>query len=311
MASGRSSRLRGRLAVSAVATLLALAGAEVALRIALPLPRLSAVFDTVDDPELLYEPVPGASVRFPRSGLRADEGPGALVTIDARGQRSTPAGDPGCAELWLAGDSYAFGWGVSDSETYGALLQERLRGSIGCRPAVRNLAVGGYHMDQIAARVRKRLEGGAGPPSLLLVHTAGNDGIGDINWASPVGIPRWATSRLHLLNVINLVAVSRQYAQLEFEPGRDERLATRLRGLATWAEGHDVPLWMIWQPHLPPAPRQAIQGRERGETDLGPCNGSLAMHLSEEDDHYSVAGHRCIVDLLEPGISAALRAGGS
>ena len=299
------SRLRGRLGLALGATLLALAAGEVALRIALPLPRLSAVFAPVDDPDLLYEPVPGARVRFERSGLQRGGEP-ALVTIGDDGTRAMPPGEAGCATLWLAGDSYVFGWGVSDDQTWAWGLQERLSEPLGCRPTILNLGVGGYHMAQIEARLRRRLERTTAP-SLVLVHAAANDGIPDINWASPVGIPRWATERLHLLNVINLIAVTRQYAALEGQPGAEDRLGERLASLTTMLAERSLPLWMVWQPDVPPAARLRAHPR-RGETDLQPCNPGTAMHLNEDDDHYNAAGHGCIVDLLAPELAAVLGA---
>lgn len=290
-ASRSSPRQRVLLILGATAAALLLA--ELVLRLAVPMPALATlaqVYEPVEAADLLFTTSRGASHRF----RRVDGTGEATVTIDDSGARALPAGAPGCPTIWLTGDSYAFGWGVDDAETYAARLQELARSSLGCRPTVTNLSVGGYHLGQVAAGL-ERAWATRPAPSVLLVHVAANDGMPDINWAAPTGLPRWATRRVHLLRVVNLIAVSRQHARAERDPGNEARLIERLQTLAEEAQRRDVPLWWLWQPGVPPGPRLAAQG-QAGEVDLETCNPGQAMHLTENDDHYNVAGHRCVAE---------------
>ncbi len=127
-------RLAGNVLALAFATALSLAAGEAALRpvVALPLPRV--------DPEVRYLPHP---VR--RFSLRPNQSAfsyGAPVTVDARGFRRNGAvpGPSEDAETVLAlGDSFTFGLGVRDEETWPAQLERRLRGR---RPPVRVVNAG-------------------------------------------------------------------------------------------------------------------------------------------------------------------------
>ncbi len=288
----RGSRGRALLAVGATAA--AILCAEGILRLAVPLPALAtlaAVYEPVDDPALLFRTVPGASHTFER-----DSG-SATVTIDPEGARAMPAGDADCPTLWVAGDSYAFGWGVDDLETWAALLQESAHTQMGCRPEVVNLAVGGYHLGQITAALRGALTRRPAPKAIA-VHVAANDGMPDINWAAPTPLPRSWVRRSHLLRVINLIVVSRAHGDVEEDPEQEGRLQARLEALGDLAREREVPLWFVWQPGVGPEPRLAVQGFTAGEVDLGPCNQAPSMHLSVDDDHYSAAGHRCVAELV-------------
>ena len=307
MGEDSRSSLRARLLLALGATAAALLLAEAVLHFAVPMPALATlaqVFEPVDDPELLFVASRGASHRF----ARKDGAEEATVTINADGARALPDGQEGCRTIWLAGDSYAFGWGVDDSETYAGRLQAAATAKLGCRPAVINLAVGGYHMGQIVAGLEQAYATRPAP-AILLVHVAANDGLADINWADPTGLPRWATRRSHLLRVVNLVAVSRQYSRAEGDPGNDARLQTRLLDLAVLAEQRRTPLWWIWQPGVSPEPRLAVQGRGAGEVDLAPCNDGHSMHLGPDDDHYNVRGHRCVAELVGATLLPALESG--
>jgi hypothetical protein len=105
---------------------------------------LASLDPAVYDPELGYAPRPGARGENNRWGVR--------VTIDAAGLRvghHAAAGKEPC--ILAVGDSYTFGDGVNDDETWPYYLEELLR-----RPVI-NGGVFGYGLDQIVLRAEKLL----------------------------------------------------------------------------------------------------------------------------------------------------------
>jgi hypothetical protein len=47
------------------------------------------------------------------------------LSLDAAGYRNPPSRSPQTAGIWVAGDSFAFGWGVEQNETFAARLAEQ------------------------------------------------------------------------------------------------------------------------------------------------------------------------------------------
>jgi lysophospholipase L1-like esterase len=115
------------------------------------------------NPRLVYELKPGLDVVFA----------GARTTTDGTGSRTIagkPA-DPSARRIVGIGDSYMFGQGVADGETYLSVLQRRLA------PAgpwsVVNLAVPGYNTAmEVASLEEKAL---ATPPRIVVIEVVGND----------------------------------------------------------------------------------------------------------------------------------------
>lgn len=115
------------------------------------------------NPRLVYDLRPGLDVVFA----------GARVTTDGSGRR-TIAGGPGDAaarRLVGIGDSYMFGQGVADEQTYLSVLQRRLARA-GTWNVV-NLAVPGYNT---AMEVESLQEKGLAPePRVVVIEVVGND----------------------------------------------------------------------------------------------------------------------------------------
>jgi len=88
-----------------------------------------------------------------------------VVHIDSRGARGTrevPYERTDARRIVVIGDSFAFGWGVSDEETYAHRLAEALPGV-----EVVNLGGGGYGTDQMLLMLRE--EGLRYSPDLVVV----------------------------------------------------------------------------------------------------------------------------------------------
>jgi hypothetical protein len=123
--------------------------------------------------------LPGAEpvMHEPDTGLGWHNRPGAYVypgyspgardvrvTYLADGSRDTGfRGDPAAPEVWLAGDSFMQGWGLSDEETLAWRLQAR-------HPELRfvNLGTGGYGTWQTLLRLERTLA--ERPPPRLVVY---------------------------------------------------------------------------------------------------------------------------------------------
>jgi hypothetical protein len=139
----------GNIAATALATVLALAVGEAVLRpfVTLPLPRTL--------PEVRYDPHP-----IRRFTLRANQRAftyGAPVEIDARGFRAGTSQPPGVAPRLLAlGDSFTFGMGVHDGETWPAQVERDLRGRTGAPITVVNAGTISYGVFQEADLLRER-----------------------------------------------------------------------------------------------------------------------------------------------------------
>lgn len=158
--------LGGRLFLAAFATGLALAGAELALRLLVPAEIGTPTTDGdgfsffAYDPELGWDLVPGTADR-----TRSDEFD---VEVKINGQRMrsdreiSPVALPGVRRLALIGDSFSFGQGVEVHEGFGERLAEAL-------PNVEllNLAVTGYGTDQQLMKLEA--QGWAFAPDLVLL----------------------------------------------------------------------------------------------------------------------------------------------
>ena len=145
-------------AASALAVLLGALAAEAILRLAEP-----AFLDgTRARHPHVYSETYGWTLR---AGSRYRGRGGETITINDRGYRGPRHGDrpgPGITRIVMLGDSVAFGSGVSDEETFSALLD--------ARPdlEVVNLAVDGYGTDQALLRLER--EGLAYAPAVVVLN---------------------------------------------------------------------------------------------------------------------------------------------
>ncbi len=71
-------------------------------------------------------------------------------------------------ELWIVGDSVAYGQGVSAEQVYGVQLAERLADSHGVSVVVRNFGMPGAGACGVLSRLEQQLDAGARPDLVLL-----------------------------------------------------------------------------------------------------------------------------------------------
>lgn len=254
-----SPRRRQRLLAAAVATAVALAVAEVAVRLVLPQWALAGMDFFVADPELGWVPSPNAErVLTNQVEFRV------RVRTDALGLRAgTPRGGPA---LLGVGDSFMFGFGVEADETFLARAAETL----GTRAA----NAGGLSYGPCQATGRgERLLDAVEPEAVVLSLFLGNDEL-DASRGShflevrdgALGAPGWRPSPLRpllhpLLERSHLVRLVRYSPPVTWAAqrlsGREDRYREALReSLAA---------------HLAAPPPEIAAG----DAAIAPCLGSL------------------------------------
>jgi lysophospholipase L1-like esterase len=92
--------------------------------------------------------------------------------LGGRGPERSPSRPAGTARILLLGDSFAFGWGVEQEDSFGAVLERRLTERVG-PVEVLSAAVPGYSTDQHYIYLRTR--GLELRPDLVLLATSEND----------------------------------------------------------------------------------------------------------------------------------------
>ncbi len=157
-----------------------------------PILRASRQKMTRFDAELGWSPTPGH--RDPDA-----LGPGRATSIGAQGFRGmrpvTPQVEPGRLRVVIAGDSFAFGTGVADEETWARGL-ERVEPKL----ETVNLAVGGYGCDQ--AFLRYRRDGAALEHQIVLFCFITED------LRRMVVPPEWGAEKPHLVVRDGVLAVA-------------------------------------------------------------------------------------------------------
>ncbi|MEM9553014.1 MAG: SGNH/GDSL hydrolase family protein [Acidobacteriota bacterium] len=142
-----AARLRAlvpSLVLAAVSLLLAVAGAELVVRLVRPQPLTDATPGLyAPDPPRRYQLTPGHEGRV--SNLVEFDTP---VSIDARGMRTAapPARSTGDErfDVLVLGDSFTFGWGVEAQETFVARLGDELAGRVATPVVTHNGGVPGF-----------------------------------------------------------------------------------------------------------------------------------------------------------------------
>jgi len=180
--------LRLRVAVAAGAVLLTLAAAEIAARVAAG-PRFAQGARQLRPQDALgrFDPDLGWALRPNVTTSLLADGTSYRVSTNARGFRGAEipeARTPGRPRIVVLGDSFAFGWGVNDGETFAERLAETAHVEIA------NLGVPGHSTDQAlwlldheAARLR---------PDVVLLQFCVNDFDGnETASAHPYAKPCW------------------------------------------------------------------------------------------------------------------------
>ncbi len=163
-----------RLLVPPLTLVLCIPIMEVAIRVLRPQPLSIGRF-YAPDPDLGYGLLPGFQ------GTVATGEYDSRIHINEMGLRSAPVGtpEPGRKSVLVLGDSFTFGVGVSNPETYPALLETRLSASgFPCR--VHNAGVPGHGPVQYQGRYHQ-LRSVLRPDCVLMGMYIGND-IFDCIW---------------------------------------------------------------------------------------------------------------------------------
>ncbi len=142
-------RLRSKLLLLCGALLFGVLLMEIGLRLFYPSDRIE---HTADD-ELLWTLTPN-QVGYVDLGGSWRRSP--VTVIDTRGFRVSGTVDPGVARdrVLALGDSYTFGWGVGDRETFCAQLQEMSHGKL----EVINAGIPGYGLFQEEGLLRRVID---------------------------------------------------------------------------------------------------------------------------------------------------------
>lgn len=118
--------------------------------------------------DIIYDLIPGLKTGFVRSQV-------AINSCGMRDQERPIAKPPGTFRIALLGDSFAFGWGVEQEQTFAARLETKLntRASPDRRFEVLNFGVPGYSTFQEVARFEE--SGLDFDPDVVLVFFVDND----------------------------------------------------------------------------------------------------------------------------------------
>jgi lysophospholipase L1-like esterase len=165
----------GRLGLLAASCVVTLGLIEAGLRL---VPAWSRA--TTRDERFLFNPYrPDGQLGFTlRPGVRVrhvDRDFSVTVDVNALGMRGperTPSKRPGTARILLLGDSFAFGWGVQQEETFAARLEQLLTERVG-PVEVWSAAVPGWTTDQHYLYLRT--QGMALDPDFVLLAEGEND----------------------------------------------------------------------------------------------------------------------------------------
>src|SRR5260221_4227037 len=192
-------RLRRRILITCLATLLGLAVAEAfARRLDPRKPPLTEgdplPLQPSSDPRIRVENRPGASMLlrfFERDGRTVREVVAKINDLGFRGplvEREKPAG---VFRIVVIGDSQTFGIGVAEGESWPAVLERTLAARVrGSRIEVMNCAVAGYDAEQSAAALESRWLAYA-PDLVLLGYFVNDPALPDVRSEPQLGPSRW------------------------------------------------------------------------------------------------------------------------
>lgn len=176
-AAARAATAAGLAAAAALATLLA---AEGALRLFWPQTLLH-------DPDA-FDPDPVLGGRLKPGFADAFDNPEFATrwAINARGHRGPPAGPKpaGAVRVAAVGDSYTFGYGVEEPETYPRALEREMARRVPRPVEVINLGVGGYGTVQELVWLSEHLDRGLDPDLVVLGFYMGNDVFDNLRGAA-------------------------------------------------------------------------------------------------------------------------------
>jgi lysophospholipase L1-like esterase len=255
---------------------------------------------------LVYELDPGveATYTYLNPHQRAWE---YSVRVGDDGFRSVPAARlSGDARIVVLGDSYAFGFGVDDDETFAA----RLAGLLGGRAEIRNWGVPGYNLAQQVELLRVR--GREAAPDLVVLALHPND-------FEPVVFDHarqvtWVRAS-HLYAVVKHLLYVGGDVEVQLEQTRAERVAEGLAAFGTLLELRErlgfelvlfkVSCWSGIDDHE--VARLFLDARRRGlpvvDLDATFCAEFDALTIPD-DGHPTAEGHERLAERLYPTLAS-------
>jgi hypothetical protein len=278
----------------------------------------------VPDEQLGWALKPGGRARVAREGQYD-----VSYTIDPQGFRNTIPTSEVSTHVFVLGDSFAFGFGVNDDQTFSSRLAAHLRG----QARVLNLGVEGHGLTQMLVRfrqVRRRVQ----PGDIVILTFIDDDLVR--NWPDFMFVSRMLFGR-------NRLAHFPVFEDGTIRIENTDSHSNRLKALLV----HAPWLGSLFGPLLLPPPAKAITDaaqmieevragteargakfmlvrlptrdtlrNESGGPDLSTFGAVVPishrfptynesidpLFLSHDDGHYSPEGHRLVGDILRAGL---------
>lgn len=305
-----SQRRRARVAVSLVCLLLVLL-AEYLLRQMTGNLAISQLLRRVEDPELCFAPVPERTVSF-TGVLHKFPGP-VQQEFNAEGYRGpavAPTPLPDTLRIAVLGDSYTYGFGVEEPDTFVRLVEQDLRARRPqTPPEVVNFGVPGYNTFQYARWYVTKVR--ALRPQVVVIFHVENDVVPsdcELGWTMPFSNGPAILEHSYLARMLYLLPREFTFSRkaettdLEQELTRHRAAFDRLTA-AVAQDGARLFVVVLTDRNHKPAFNIAITDEfERLQipwVSIAPLlqegpDSTENFLVGDESKHFSVAGHRRI-----------------
>jgi lysophospholipase L1-like esterase len=263
-----------------------------------------------DDAVLIYRLDPGLEADYTYLNPYQRDWPWS-VSIGEHGFRGPPfAASESRPRIVILGDSYAFGYGVDDDDTFSHLLAARLGGDA----TVLNAAVPGYNLVQQTRLLERNLD--AWRPAVVVLAMHPNDLEPPI-FESAEQLRRVRLSHLYAawLHVRFVAGGGAEAALARSLPERSRRALEALDRMVAMETERDFRLLLFqascWSSGDDPAFYALLAlARSRGVPVLA-ADGGLCAQLDAasipEDGHPSAEGHALLAERLESRVREMLR----
>lgn len=220
--------------------------------------------------------------------------------LGLRGDEASAAKPAGVFRVLLLGDSFAFGFGVEDHETFAARLQHQLPPPAGFdRVEVLNAGVAGWSADHYLLFLRTR--GLALDPDLILLALTEND-PGDLRWnrlrLGPDGLPRRIASTRRMID---------QRGRMRYLDGGPLALPELRVPASAWLSDHsELYHWLRFRLAKLWISRASREELTRLQQSAGPPPTGAIEALSEDQiqrglwsgNEFTLRYHRFLVDAI-------------
>jgi lysophospholipase L1-like esterase len=308
-----------KLTLSLLAVLLALAAAEVVVRLAGAAPELGLIrkgrFQLSKNPRIGYEPVP--NLRYHGEDLAFYDYQGESNRLGYRDVDHAVAKPAGVFRIVVLGDSIAAGFGVAKlADVFSSRLEQLLRAA-GWKIEVLNFAVSGYDTRQEIETLRER--GLAFQPDLVLLAYSLNDrerADGDILATLRAAERRSGSNPVLLRSALYRLLHYRLQKPGALAPGpapTEDTVAASFNELAALSRKHEfrvlVAVFPRFGQHLNRFPQEHEYARALAEThgfallDLRAtfrrCRAAApSTPIATDTWHPSAYGHRCAAEAM-------------